>query len=180
MLPPAKPLRRITAGALLAAAALGACARGDAERARPAAATSAAAAPARPSKVELTPAPEGEDVATLVRRELERARADGRELVVYVGASWCEPCRRFHEAARDGELDAAFPTLRLVEFDLDRDDARLRAAGYASKMIPLFAAPGADGRATGLQIEGSIKGDGAVAQIAPRLERMLEKARGGG
>lgn len=135
---------------------------------------------ARPRAIELRAAPPGEDAAALVRRELERARADGGDLVVYVGATWCEPCQRFHAAAAAGELDATFPGLRLVEFDLDRDEARLRAAGYASKMIPLFAVPGPDGRASGLQIEGSIKGDGAVAQIAPRLRALLERARTGG
>ena len=135
-----------------------------------------AAAPSPPRKVEVLAAPAGEDVAVVVRREAERARAEGRDLVVYVGASWCEPCQRFHQAAAAGELDATFPTLRMLEFDLDRDDARLRAAGYASKMIPLFAVPAPDGRATGVQIEGSIKGDGAVAQITPRLRAMLERA----
>ena len=93
-----------------------------------------------------------------------------------VGASWCEPCRRFHEAVTRGELDATFPTLRLLEFDLDRDQARLQAAGYGSRMIPLFEVPGPDGRASGRRIEGSIKGPGAVAEIVPRLRRILAKA----
>lgn len=122
--------------------------------------------------VELLAVPEG-DLAVQVMREEERAKADGRDLVVYVGAPWCEPCTRFHKAAQAGELDAAFPTLRLLELDHDRDEDRLRAAGYASRLIPLFAVPGPDGRASGRQIEGSIKGEGAVAEIAPRLEALL-------
>jgi thiol-disulfide isomerase/thioredoxin len=136
-----------------------------------------AEAPPRPAMaVELIEAPGGE-VAPTVQRELARARADGRRLLVYVGARWCEPCRYFHEAAAAGQLDAIFPGLRLVEFDLDRDKDALEKAGYASRMIPLFALPREDGTGSGEQIEGSIKGPGAVAQIRPRLEALLARGR---
>lgn len=119
----------------------------------------------------------GDDVAETVRREVVRAKEDKRDLIVYVGATWCEPCQYFHNAAAAGELDRAFPGLRLVEFDLDRDRDALEKAGYASKMIPLFALPREDGSGSGEQIEGSIKGDGAVAQITPRLKALLAKRR---
>ena len=119
----------------------------------------------------------GDDVAEAVRREVVRAREDKRDLIVYVGAAWCEPCQYFHNAAAAGELDGAFPGLRLVEFDLDRDREALARAGYASKMIPLFALPREDGSGSGEQIEGSIKGDGAVSQITPRLKALLAKKR---
>ena len=126
-----------------------------------------------PRHVEWTPAAPAGEVAPLVQRELARARSDGRRLLVYVGATWCEPCRRFHDAAAAGKLDAEFGTLRLLEFDFDRDEPRLREAGYVSRLIPLFAAPGPDGRSSGRQMEGSIKGDGAVGEISPRLRALL-------
>lgn len=116
------------------------------------------------------------DIAELVATELKRADADDRQLLVYVGASWCEPCRYFHAAVEDGSLDAVWPRLRLVEFDLDRDRDRLAAAGYSSTMIPLFAVPGPDGRASGRQIQGSIKGPGAVDQLRPRIDGLLRMA----
>ena len=119
----------------------------------------------------------GADVADTVRREVVRAKADKREVLVYVGATWCEPCQYFHNAAAAGELDHAFPGLRLVEFDLDRDREALERAGYRSQMIPLFALPREDGSGSGEQIEGSIKGPGAVAQITPRLKGLLSKGR---
>jgi thiol-disulfide isomerase/thioredoxin len=119
----------------------------------------------------------GADVAETVRREVARAKADKRDLLVYVGATWCEPCQYFHNAARAGELDAKFPTLRLVEFDLDRDLEALDRAGYASKLIPLFALPREDGTGSRDRIEGSIKGPGAVAEITPRLQSLLAKRR---
>jgi thiol-disulfide isomerase/thioredoxin len=126
-----------------------------------------------PRKLDWTPAPPTGEVAELVRSELGRAKRDGRRLVVYVGATWCEPCRRFHDAAASGQLDKEFGALRFLEFDFDRDAGRLQAAGYVSRLIPLFAAPGADGRASGRQIEGSVKGEAAVGEIAPRLLALL-------
>lgn len=114
-----------------------------------------------------------EDLATQVRAFASAARAEGRTPLVYVGATWCEPCQYFHRAAEQGALDAELPPLALLELDLDRDGARIRAAGYASEMIPLFAVPGDDGRGTGRQIEGSIHGPGSPMQIAPRLRALI-------
>ena len=60
-----------------------------------------------------------------------------------------------------------------VEFDLDQDRDALASAGYASRMIPLFALPDAAGRGTEQRISGSIKGPGATANILPRLDKLL-------
>ena len=60
-----------------------------------------------------------------------------------------------------------------LEADLERDRERLEAAGYRSKYIPLFALPGPDGRSSGKQVEGGIKGEGAVAYMVPRLTSLL-------
>ena len=126
----------------------------------------------KPRGVEQIAAPPG-DVPTIVKSELARAARDHKQLLVYVGATWCEPCRRFHQAAAEHKLDRDFPSLRLLEFDDDRDAGRLAMAGYSGQYIPLFARPGADGRGSGRQIEGSVKGDGAVDQIVPRLRSLL-------
>ena len=132
--------------------------------------------PAKESaRIEWIKAPAGEDAASVVKRELERAQIDKKRLLVYVGATWCEPCKRFHDAAEAGQLDGVFPNLRLVEFDLDVDAERLARAGYASKMIPLFAIPTENGTGSGKQIEGSVKGDGAVLNLQNRLKPLLEE-----
>lgn len=125
--------------------------------------------------VRVNPAGAGDDAAKVIREAREREAAEGRSLVVYVGAPWCEPCQRFHEAAKKGELDGDFPNLSLLEFDLEVDRARLAAAGYESEMIPLFVLPNEDGRASSKRFEGSIKGSGAVRNIAPRLRSLLSK-----
>jgi thiol-disulfide isomerase/thioredoxin len=137
-----------------------------------AAASPPPSAPAR--KLRIVEPPEG-SVDAIVRDALAGARAEGRTLVVYVGATWCEPCQHFHHAAERGQLDTAFPHMTLLEFDLDRDRERLVAAGYVSKYIPLFALPGPDGAASGKQIEGGIKGEGAVENLSARLREMLSE-----
>jgi hypothetical protein len=130
------------------------------------------AAPESGPVVSFVRASDGE-VTALVRSFAADARAERRAPLVYVGATWCEPCRYFHEAAERGELDASLPRIALLEFDRDRDGARLDAAGYSSRMIPLFVVPGDDGRGTERRIEGSVHGPGSPAQIAPRLRALL-------
>ncbi|MEJ7603035.1 MAG: hypothetical protein WKG01_34430 [Kofleriaceae bacterium] len=126
-----------------------------------------------PGKLEVSVAPAG-DVAAIVVPELARARADGKQFLVYVGATWCEPCRAFHDAAKAGALDATLGDLRMFEFDLDRDQARLEAAGYRSPLVPLFALAGEDGRASGKQTGGVRKEGDAVDQITARLRALVD------
>jgi thiol-disulfide isomerase/thioredoxin len=160
--------RKVTV--VLAALALVACRRAEPEPI--ANERDAVAASAHASKVTILK-PGGGDAASVIREELARTKASGRDLVVYVGATWCEPCQRFHHAAERGELDADFPTLTLLEFDLDVDGERLARAGYTSELVPLFVVPENDGRASARRFEGSIKGDRAVANIAPRLRALI-------
>lgn len=133
--------------------------------------------PSRSDAPEFVLAPETGDVAELVVAELARARTDDRLLLVYVGASWCEPCQYFHAAVEDGTLDAELAGVRLLEFDLDRDRDRLLAADYGSRMIPLFVVPGPDGRAGPRRTEGGVKGPAAVDNLRERLVALLHAAR---
>lgn len=174
----ARAPRRALALLVLASALLGGCGRrAEPEPTpKPAAKASSSSQPLVLARgVRFVHARAGVGVAELVREEQARAEQDGRRLVVYVGATWCEPCHFFHAAAGRGDLDDAFPSLTLLEFDLDEDRERLVTAGYVSQYIPLFAMPGADGRASGRKIEGGVKGDGAVAELTPRLSLLLSK-----
>lgn len=125
-----------------------------------------------PSKLDWVDAPAEGDVAAQVRSEWARAQRDNRTLLVYVGASWCEPCRYFHDAALAGRLDDAAAGVRLLAYDLDRDKDRLAAAGYSSDMIPLLAGTAPDGLGTTRKLAGGVKGPEAVDFLIPRLQRL--------
>ena len=129
-------------------------------------------APPTARKLVLQPAPPG-DVATVVAAQATRTQRDGGQLLVYVGATWCEPCQEFHKAAEEGKLDPVFPGLTLLVFDADADGARLAAAGYRSNLVPLFVRPAPDGRSSERQTEGVHRGSDAVADLTPRLKELL-------
>lgn len=145
-----------------------------ASMAPPVAVTTAAPAPPGPRDAVIEAASVGDEpIDELVLGELARAEIDVRQLVVYVGATWCEPCKRFHDAVAAGQLDDDLAGVRFLEFDFDRDGKRLADAGYQGRYLPLFVVPGADGRATDRVHSGGVKGPGAVEYILPRLKRIL-------
>ncbi|HYQ40759.1 MAG TPA: thioredoxin family protein [Polyangiaceae bacterium] len=116
----------------------------------------------------------GSAVEPWIQEQVELAEAAKLRVLVYVGASWCEPCQRFHQAVEHGELDGTLNGLRFLEFDQDQDAAALKAAGYAYQYIPVLALPDPDGRNHGKMISGSIKGPKAVKEnLVPRLQALL-------
>ncbi len=136
---------------------------------KPADSSKAAAAPERADIVVANSGP----VQVQVASAQAEATRDGRRLVVYVGARWCQPCQIFLDATRAGALPSQLSDLRFLKFDHDSDEDRLNEAGYGGDMIPRFVMPGKDGEATDRRFEGSSKGPDAMANIVPRLEGIL-------
>lgn len=164
---------KLAALALPLVLAVIACRTGDGTKESAKPETSAKPSTGRPYFVK---APERLQVAQpFLKEQATRAKAAGERMLVYVGASWCEPCERFHEAVEAGELDALLAGVRFVEFDADRHSEALDAAGYSFRMIPVIAEASADGAASGRQLTGSIKGPEAVhGNLAPRLKALLD------
>jgi len=163
----------VALAALLATACTGKPTDTGAKRADAQAKTPTASV-AKPEFVKVTA--EGRALPELVRESKTRADAEGRRLLVYVGATWCEPCQVFHRAVEAGELDGELAGVRFLEFDADADREALVDGGYGGTLIPRFALPGADGRGTDAKIEGGVKGDGAVDHIVQRLRPLLARA----
>lgn len=109
----------------------------------------------------------------VVHNAVGKAAEDHKDLLVYVGATWCAPCERFKEAAKKGELDAALPGVRFLMFDADADAKRLRAAGYRWTYVPLFVRPAVNGHSSGQQIAGVPNKAAGVANLAPRIKALL-------
>lgn len=103
-----------------------------------------------------------------------KATGEQRTTVIYVGAPWCEPCRRFHDALKRGDLDKELPGFVFFEFDHDKDEAMLKAMGCTSKLIPLFAVPDEQGNCSATRSEGGIKGDGAVPYMTPKIRALAK------
>lgn len=162
--------------ALLGALSLLACNERPKEPSEPLKTAAAVALPRSRAKPLITHRKDAkEPLEQFVQQHLEKAEQSGTRVLVYVGASWCEPCQRFHKALESGELDEPLAGMQFLEFDADRDRPELKAAGYVSKYIPLFSVPDASGHATELSIEGSIKGDKAVREnLVPRLLALLD------
>lgn len=171
---PSRATKRAAAAIFLAACQSGP-APGDEKRPEPAAEI-AARAPKPPARPTFVRGPTGgAPVAPFVAKEVAAGKAGHFGVLVYVGATWCEPCQRFHAAAQAGEFDSILRDAHLVEFDLDEDKQALAEAGYSSRLIPLFCVPKPDGSASERRIEGSIKGPAAVNQdLVPRLRAFLD------
>ncbi len=116
------------------------------------------------------------DALSLVRTKRLEARAEGRTLVVYAGAEWCPPCKRFREELRTGRLDAQLGGVTLLVFDADRDAERLASAGYAFQYIPYVALPGVDGRPTD-SVQATGKGAEAWRAMLGKLDVWQHGAR---
>lgn len=119
--------------------------------------------------VKVVVAAQDADALSVVRTERLQAKADGRVLVVYAGAGWCEPCRRFKSAIQSGSLDDKVAKTTLLVFDADRDTERLAAAGYRFQFIPYVALPGADGHPTD-SVEARAKGSESWRELIAKLE----------
>lgn len=146
---------------------------GKAPEARSASSAAAARSGPKPQLVEV-PA----DITSgreYVKEQITRAESEGLTLVLYVGASWCEPCQRFHDAVLAGSLDAQLAGVRFLVFDHDAHEAVLGASDLRcrSRLIPLFARPNDDGTCGAQLVEGGIKGAGAVDFIMPKLAKIL-------
>lgn len=140
----------------------------------PAAATPEAAASGEPPapdarRLRFVEASADSDALSSIRAKRLEAKAEGRVLVVYVGATWCAPCKRFKAEVASGRLDDRLGGLTLLAFDADRDGDRLGAAGYTFQYVPFVALPGADGHPAATQ-QATGKGSEAWRELLGKLD----------
>lgn len=139
--------------------------------------TSGSATPAKTGgKIVVLPAAQDSDALSAIRTERLKAKAEGRVLVVYVSATWCDPCKKLKEEIEAGRLDDRYGKTTLLAFDADKDIDRLGAAGYTFKYVPYVALPGADGRLAESQ-EATGHGKDAWKELLGKLDAW--QSRGG-
>jgi thiol-disulfide isomerase/thioredoxin len=133
-----------------------------------AAASSSSPTPDRP-KLLVVPAQADSDAVSTIRTARLQAKAEGRVLVVFVGATWCPPCKKMKSEIEAGNLDARLGKTTLLAFDADRDEARLKAAGYTFKFVPFVALPGPDGAPADSQ-QATGEGKDAWRELLAKLD----------
>lgn len=121
------------------------------------------------SKLVVVPAQADSDAVSAIRTARLQAKADGRVLVVFVSATWCPPCKRMKSEIAAGKLDTRLGKITLLEFDADRDEARLRSAGYTFKFVPFVALPAPDGSPADSQ-QATGEGDSAWKELLGKLD----------
>lgn len=131
--------------------------------------TSSADPSAPRRRVKIVEAAQDSDALSLVRTKRLEAKAEGRVLVVYVSATWCEPCKRLKAELESGRLDERLAKVTLLAFDADRDGDRLGAAGYSYRFVPYVALPGADGHPADSQ-QATGKGGEAWRELLGKLD----------
>lgn len=109
------------------------------------ASVSASSTPGAHGHVVVTPAAADSDAISTIRVARLQAKAEGRVLVVYVSATWCDPCKKLKAEIEAGHLDDRLGKTTLLAFDADKDGERLLAAGYQFRFVPFVALPGPDG-----------------------------------
>lgn len=134
-----------------------------------AAAASTPEASAPRARVRVVEAAEDADALSLVRSKRLEAKAEARVLVVYVSATWCEPCKRLKAELESGRLDERLANVTLLAFDADRDSDRLGAAGYSYRFVPFVALPGVDGRPVDAQ-QATGRGSEAWRELLGKLD----------
>lgn len=131
--------------------------------------------PRKPGEgIKVTNAAADGDALSTIRTERLKAKSEGRVLVVYVSATWCEPCKRMKDEIHAGRLDAQLGKTTLLAFDADKDGDRLASAGYKFGFIPFVALPGADGHPTA-SLEAKGKGSNAWRELLGTLEEWQKR-----
>ena len=116
------------------------------------------------------------NVAKAVLKETQQAEKDGKQLVVYVGAIWCKPCKDFDAATKQPNFGSELDHIRLMKFDWDRHQTPLHRANYGSQYLPLFVLPGPEGKGSDKRFFGSrFKGQVGVEDLKKRLVELAAK-----
>jgi len=116
----------------------------------------------------------------LLAEHAQRAAEQGLKPVLYIGASWCQPCKFLKEHRDDPRVASALRGTYTIEIDFDDwTVAELSASGYGVQAVPVFFAIGAGGKAAGPKLDGGAWG-GASPEANPeaRIDAEVEHIAG--
>ena len=109
---------------------------------------------------------------TDLNKGLRDARDNGRPVLVYAGADWCEPCRELHKQLVRPEVRAKLAGWTLVYLDVDKEPQPPAALGIGP--IPALRLLTPAGRVVGSQ-DGFIPGEELVHWLDENRTRATSK-----
>lgn len=116
----------------------------------------------------------GEALESKLKAEVGKAAERRQKPVLYIGATWCEPCSALKKYKSDPRMAEAFQGTYVIELDLDDWKVdELKALGFRAGVVPVFHVLGADGRASGPTIDGGAWGDNIPENMAPPLKKFF-------
>jgi TPR repeat protein len=121
----------------------------------------------------------GASLAQKIKTEIAGSASSDSKVVVYVGATWCKPCRAFQRYRNDPRVVEALRGAVIIELDMDDwTTTDFKSLGYDVVGVPVFIAVDHDGRAKGPSITSSVWGDDVPENMAPPLLRFIASIHG--
>ncbi len=105
---------------------------------------------------------------------IQKALKDNQKPVLYFGAEWCGPCRRFRASLSDPLMRETLNGATLILIDMDADsEGHLISAGYGIHEIPSFVRVDKDGSVI-KKITSAAWDEDVPQEIAPVIKQFLE------
>lgn len=93
--------------------------------------------------------------------------------VVYVGATWCGPCKVYKSTLTDPRMVAAHKGAHIIEVDLDVHPKALQSVGIQPAGVPHWEMLDSSGQRVGRTIDGGHWDDNTVENMAPALTQFF-------
>jgi thiol-disulfide isomerase/thioredoxin len=103
----------------------------------------------------------------------EAARAAKGAPVVYVGATWCGPCKAYKASLSDPKMKQAHVPVQILELDADKHPNTLQWAGITPNGVPHWEMVDSGGKSIGKTIDGSAWEANTVDNMAPALSKFF-------
>ena len=113
----------------------------------------------------------GGGLAPLLKTELEKAKQKGLKPVIYIGATWCKPCKAIKGYREDPMMLDALSGTYVIDLDIDEwKPPDLRPFGFNAGVVPYFYVVDGEGRSTGRTITSSVWAEDIPVNMAPPLK----------
>jgi len=124
------------------------------------------------SVIKIEPGPA--KVKDILKAEVQKAAALGRQPYVEFYADWCPPCNAIKDSLGDPRMVDAFAGTYIIKLDTDDWGEKLSGTGLYIPAIPAFYELDASGKPTGRMITGAAWGEDVPANIAPPMKTFFQ------